>query len=184
MLRRAAFRALTLTALLLLPECLPAQSEVATTADLSRGVPIRLRSGGSWFNGSLVAVTPDSIALANEKSGSTQTYSLTRISDLSYSAGKKSMIVRGAAIGALGGAAAAGGMLLISNVVMPSDEGWTGSTSGWAVVGISAGVGAALGALFGAARPQERWVTVQVPRAQPVIVPARNGVVVGVSLRF
>ena len=147
-------------------------------------MPIRFRNGGRWLNGSLVAVTADSMTLLSEKSHTAQTYSLTLMSDLSYSTGKKSMIVRGAAIGALGGAAAAGGMLLISNVLMPSDEGWSQSTSGWAVVGMSAGIGAAVGALFGAVKPRERWVMVQVPRAQPVIVPTRNGAGVGVSLRF
>ena len=183
MLRRAALHVILFTAALL-PEYLSAQSEVATTADLTPGVPIRFRNGGRWLNGSLVAVTPDSMTLLNEKSDTAQTYSLPLMSDLSYSAGKKSMIVRGAAIGALGGAAAAGGMLLISNVLMPPEDGWSQSTSGWAVVGMSAGIGAAVGAFFGAVKPQERWVPVQVPRAQPVIVPTRNGVGVGVGLRF
>lgn len=166
---------------ILLAGAVSAQAPVGSTDNLTPGVSIRFRDAGKWITGSLVSVTADSIELANAKTKSTETYSLSGLSELWYSAGKKPAVARGMAVGALLGAATAGGTLLIYSALDTS--GWE-TTGEWAYVGVCTAAGAALGALLGALKPQDRWVAVQMPRAQVVIVPTRNGAGLGVSVRF
>lgn len=171
--------------IMLLPSTSRSQA-VASISDIHSGALIRYREQGRWTKATVTGASADSLTLMLHQRDSTTTLAFTSLADLQYSTGRKHELLKGT----LGGAAVGGasGLLLGLLGQAAAEATWGSGATTEASVGEVTAIGAASGAVLGlvvaAMLPQRQWVTVQVPRAEPIVSAAPGGLTLGLRVRF
>jgi hypothetical protein len=140
-------------------------------------------SGARWVQGTLVALTPDSVSIRVPQNGDTVLFT-GALADLQVSQVTRARTGKGALLGLSIGAGT--GPLLGIAASAESCTGFceidVGPEDVVAVAAILGGLGAGIGALIGAASHGERWQRVVEP--YPAVRLGLHGGVLGMRLRF
>jgi hypothetical protein len=186
-------------ALLLLVSTVPATTKLLAQstkpADVGERVRITTASqqGGERIVGSVVAVQGDTLLLRSSGAVAPRPVAFAAIRELEVSFGREGKTARGLLYGGLIGAAAGGAFGAVAYQKPDCDSSaWicdelAPRRSASVVVGAALGAvaGLAVGGLWGATHPTERWIRRPLGSTTRVgIVPARHGATVSLVARF
>lgn len=166
--------------LLLFPPLLCAQEQVVASTELDSGMAVRFRIAGKEREGALVSVNQDSLVILRR--GVLESYRTAEAADLAYGAGKRRRVLLG-----MGTGLAAGGLLALFSMVSADalyGESFDTDKDRGRDVLVMLGGGIVLGGLLAVAIPLQHWVSVQVPRVTPALVPVVDGIGLGFRVGY
>ncbi len=133
--------------------------------------------------GTVVEMGADTCLLALEGHAAPVALPLASVTIVEVSRGMKSNVVKGALIG---GAVSGGIVLGLGLAAQGDDSGWFEVTAGDVAIAtaVFGAVGAVIGGIIGAASSGERWQEVPLDRLRVGVMPAENGLSVGVGVSF